>query len=497
VGETCLGAALERGRSSSFQMTKCFRCSPWMAALAVAFAATAAATTAAVRPNILLIMSDDQGYADVGVNGCKDFATPHLDSIARNGVRCANGYVTAPQCAPSRCGLLTGRYQPRFGYEFNNDSPGVGLPLDQITIAQRLQAAGYVTGAVGKWHLGREEPFHPLNRGFTEFFGFLGGGHAYLAPSKPAAGGRADLWRGRAPAEHTKYLTDQFGDEAASFVERHADAPWFLYLAFNAPHVPLQAAPEYLARVPDIADPTRRTYAAMMTALDDNVGRVLAKLRATRQEERTLVIFLSDNGGPLGNAWNGSSNAPFSGQKGDTQEGGIHVPFFAQWKSVLPAGKVFAAPVISVDLAPTFLAAAGVNVPADAGFDGVNLLPAWKGEATLAVRTLYWRFNFPPARPDFYKAAVRQGDWKLVKSWERAAESSGFKPSVWKLFNVTADPAEANDRMALEPARATAMQESWEAWNRELKEPFNGEPRAKESDAQAKRARKRKTADTK
>jgi arylsulfatase A-like enzyme len=445
----------------------------------------------APRPNILLILSDDQGYGDVGVHGLKEFATPHLDSIARNGVLCTDAYVSAPQCAPARCGILTGRYQQRFGYEYNNDSPGIGLPLGERTIADRLKGNGYVTGLVGKWHLGKEDAFHPLERGFTEFYGFLGGGHTYLARPAGKAAPRSELMRNREPVPHTKYLTDQFGDEAVAFVERHAAAPWFLFLSFNAPHSPVQATPEYLARVPDIANPKRRTYAAMVTAMDDNIGRVLAKLRATRQEERTLVIFLSDNGGPLGSAWNGSSNLPFRGQKGDTFEGGIRVPFFAQWKGVLPAGQRFTPPVISLDLVPTILAAAGVVAAEDApALDGVNLLPAWKGEAALAARALYWRFNFPPARETLYKSAMREGDWKLVKSWERTAGGEP-QPSVLKLINLAEDPGETRDRMATDAERARSLQNKWDAWNAGLAEPFGGAPRDKDRpENKAKRPRR-------
>lgn len=431
------------------------------------------------RPNFLIILSDDQGYADVGVQGCKDFATPHLDSLAQHGIRFTNGYVSAPQCAPSRCGLLTGRYQQRFGYEYNNAAPGVGLPLTETTIADRLKNAGYATGIIGKWHLGTEEQFHPLQRGFDEFFGFLGGGHHYLAPTSRAAKLREkDLWRNHAPVEHTKYLTDMFGDEAVQFVERHEQEPWFLYLAFNAPHVPNEATPEYLARVAGIANETRRVYAAKVTALDDNVGRVLEKLRATGQEDRTLIVFLSDNGAPLGHA-NGGCNDPFSGQKGDTLEGGIRIPFFAQWKGVLPAGKTVDEPVISLDLAPTFLAAAGVPVPAAAKLDGVNLLPALLGEEPLAPRPLFWRFNFPPNQEPFHKYAIREDDWKLVKCWERTAE--GKRAGSPKLIHLPDDVKEANDQTSAEPQRAAALRERWEAWNRELMAPFNGERHSKEA----------------
>lgn len=446
----------------------------------------AGAAAAGEQPNLLIILSDDQGYADVGVQGCKDFATPHLDSIARAGVRCSSGYVTAPQCAPTRCGLLTGRYQQRFGYEYNNDSGGIGLPLGETTIAERLRAAGYATGAVGKWHLGTDEPFHPLNRGFTEFFGFLGGGHAYLAPSAkaPPRRERGPLLRDREPVPHTKYLTDQFGDEAVSFVGRHAAAPWFLYLAFNAPHVPHEASPEYLARVAGIPDERRRVYAAKVTALDDNVGRVLAALRASGQEERTLIFFLSDNGGPLGGAWNGSSNAPLSGQKGDTLEGGIRVPFFVQWKGVLPAGRVFEQPVISLDLAPTLLAAAGAPAPADAKLDGVNLLPALKGETPLAARTLYWRFNFPPGEPAVYKSAIRDGDWKYVKCWVRHPRGRSAE-SVPMLIDLSRDIAEAGDRSTAQPGILGALMAKWEKWDKELMQPFNGQAPAKKARRQA------------
>lgn len=436
------------------------------------------------KPNILIILSDDQGYGDVGVHGCKDFATPNLDSIARNGVHCPAGYVSAPQCAPSRCGLLTGRYQQKFGYEFNNDSPGSGLPLTETTIADRLRAAGYVTGAIGKWHCGSGEPFHPLNRGFTEFFGFLGGGHHYLPQeSEPRAKEEKEnrvLLRNHDPVPHTKYLTDQFGDEAVSFISCHAGEPWFLYLAFNAPHLPHEATPEYLDRVANIPDKTRRVYAAKVTALDDNVGRVLTELRKTGQEERTLIFFLSDNGGPLGKAWNGSDNTPFNGQKGDTLEGGIRVPFFVQWKGVLPAGKVLDQPVISLDIAPTALAASQSPVPPDAKFDGVNLLPALKGGTPPAPRTLYWRFNFPPGQQPLYRYAIRDGDWKYEKNAERTPDGTQQEGKP-QLFDLARDPAEAADQSRSNPELASRLKTKWDAWNSTLIEPFNGQKGAKKS----------------
>src|SRR3954452_25067425 len=248
------------------------------------------------RPNILVILADDMGYADIGVNGCKDIPTPNIDSLASNGVRCANGYVSHPYCSPTRAGLMTGRYQQRFGHEFNpgpptDRTPDVGLPLTETTMAARLKAAGYRTGLVGKWHLGHaDDKFHPLNRGFDEFFGFLGGSHSYLRSGT----GPTAIFRGREEVQEKAYLTDAFAREGVAFIDRHAKEPFFLYWAFNAVHGPMEAAGKYLERFPGIKDPNRRTYAAMTAALDDGIGRGLAKLRELGIEGDTLIFFISD-----------------------------------------------------------------------------------------------------------------------------------------------------------------------------------------------------------
>lgn len=244
-----------------------------------------AAGRAADKPNILVIVADDLGYADVGFQGCRDVPTSHLDALASSGVRCTDGYATCPVCSPTRAGLLTGRYQQRFGYEYLGGGGGrtdTGLPPGEKTIADLLRPAGYVTGAIGKWHLGKEETFQPWKRGFDEFYGFLGGGRSYFptAGRPPVPFAPIDpLVRNGEPADDPPYLTDAFGQEAAAFIDRHAGRPFLLYLAFNAVHVPLQAPDDRLARFSEISHNGRRTYAAMLSAMEDAIGLATAKLR--------------------------------------------------------------------------------------------------------------------------------------------------------------------------------------------------------------------------
>ena len=320
----------------------------------------AAAAPAGARPNILFIVADDMGYADVGFQGCRDIPTPNVDALAGSGVRFPSGYVSGPYCSPTRAGLLTGRYQTRFGHEFNPGGGGQGLPVTERTIADRLQAAGYVTGLVGKWHLGAEPAMRPPQRGFAEFYGFLGGAHSYTNAK--------GILRGDAPVNELDYTTDAFGREAVAFIERHRTQPWFLYLAFNAVHTPMEATDDRLAKFPDIADKKRRKYAAMLLAMDEAIGRVRQELVAAGLVENTLVFFLSDNGGPTmpGTTINASRNTPLRGSKRTTLEGGIRVPFVISWPGHLEPG-VYAQPVIQLDATATALAAAGVETP-----------PAWR-----------------------------------------------------------------------------------------------------------------------
>ena len=421
----------------------------------------ASALCAADRPNILVIVGDDMGYADVGFHGCKDIPTPHLDALAAAGVRCTNGYVTGPYCSPTRAGLLTGRQQNRFGHEYNPGG-GNGLPLTETLLPQHLAPAGYATGMVGKWHLGAKPEQTPPSRGFTEFFGFLGGAHSYFN-----VGG---IVRGAEPVKEMDYTTDAFGREASAFVRKHADQPWFLYLAFNAVHTPMDATDERLAKFASIPDKKRRTYAAMMSAMDDNIGRVRQALKDSGQEGRTLIFFISDNGGPTmnGTTTNASSNAPLRGSKRTTLEGGIRVPFLVAWPGRIKPG-VYDAPVVQLDLHTTALAAAGVPPKPEWKLEGVDLLPYFAGTTKAAPHdALFWRFG--------EQMAVRQGDWKLVRYDGNADTNTGKRQPVSsaRLYDLSKDIHEDKDLAAEQPEKVKQLQALWDEWNRGNMKPLWG-----------------------
>jgi len=423
------------------------------------------ATAAPNKPNILFIVGDDMGYGDVGFQGCKDIPTPNLDALAASGVRFTNGYVSGPYCSPTRAGLMTGRYQQRFGHEFNPGGGKEGLPVTETTLPQRLKAVGYVTGIVGKWHLGSMPEMQPQQRGFDEFFGFLGGAHSYIDA--------AEILRGKEQVKELDYTTDAFGREAEAFIEKHKSEPWFLYLAFNAVHTPLQATDARLAKFPNITDKRRRTYDAMMLAMDEAIGAVLKKLVATGQDANTLVIFISDNGGPTmkGTTINGSSNAPLRGSKRTTLEGGIRVPFIVSWKGKLKPG-VFDQPAIQLDLTATALAAAGATgttAKRDWKPDGVNLTPYLTGERSGAPHdALYWRLGG--------QMAIRMGDYKLVRYDRNADTQTGRKQPVTepKLYNLANDIGETMDLSANQPDKVKELQAKWDAWNATLAKPLWG-----------------------
>jgi arylsulfatase A-like enzyme len=414
-----------------------------------ALAAAPAALAADAKPNIVLIVGDDLGYADLGSYGCQDVPTPNLDSIARNGVRFTDGYVSCPYCSPTRAGLMTGRYQTHFGHEFN---PGpaeqavetFGLPLTETAMPKRLKDLGYTTGMFGKWHLGYKPAYHPQQRGFDEFHGFLGGAHSYLdAEADPAN----PVFRGTSKVPKIDYTTDHFAAEAAGFIDRNKANPFFVYLPFNAVHTPLEALKKYEDRFEGkIADPKRKTFAAMLSAMDDGVGLILKTLEKHKLTNRTLLVFHSDNGGPT--AGNTSRNTPLRGFKAQVYEGGIRVPFLMQWPGKIPRGKTYSNPVIALDLLPTFAAAAGAAPAADWKCDGVNLLPFLTGKDKNAPHVrLCWRFG--------QQWAIREGDWKLM--------SMGTAPA---LYNLKADIGEASDLSASEKARVESLAAAWEAWNK-------------------------------
>jgi arylsulfatase A-like enzyme len=426
------------------------------------------ALAAARKPNLVLILADDMGYGDIGCYGSKDVPTPHLDALAQGGVRFTDGYVSCAVCSPSRAALLTGRYQQRFGHEFNSGpmereaEVGFGLPVGEKILPDLLRSAGYRSIAIGKWHLGVRPGFHPLERGFDEFFGFLTGGNAFVTPRTAgrrvvASDGdqgrlaeRADpIRRGREPVAEDRYLTDAFADEAVRFIERNRARPFFVYLAPNAIHTPLHALEKYVDRVAGIADEKHRMLAAMTVALDDAVGLVAGKLRELGLERDTLFVFLSDNGCPVSTG--AGTNAPLNGEKVTYFEGGIRVPWIMRWPGRIPAGKVYREPVVSRDLMPTFLAAAGVKTPA--AVDGVDLLPFLRGGKGRPHEALFWRAG--KAR------AVRKGKWKLVEFGE---EFTG-------LYDLSLDVGETRDLSGERPEVLRELREAWAGWSRQMSPP--------------------------
>ncbi len=348
---------------------------------------------------------------------------------------------------------MTGRYQQRFGHEFN---PGpaqftnatFGLPLAERTLADQLKAAGYATGMVGKWHLGAGA-HHPVKRGFDEYFGFLGGAHPYY---DSGIGGNNPIMRGTEPIEETQYLTDAFTREAVAYIDRHNKESFFLYLTYNAEHMPMQRPPEkYMQRFANIADNKRHIFAAMLAAMDDGVGAVLAALRRHGIEENTLIFFISDNGGPT--LTTTSRNTPLSGYKGQVLEGGIRTPCIVQWKGQF-APAMCEHPAISLDIFPTAIAAAGA-APPKAALDGVDLLPLLRGQSNRPPHELlYWRFG--------PQAAVRRGKWKLLR----------MAGTGWQLFDLSADIGEKNDVAAKHPQVVRELTAAYEAWDSQLIPPL-------------------------
>ncbi len=419
------------------------------------------------QPNIIVILADDLGFADLGLQGATDIPTPQLDRLAAGGVRFTNAYVSHPFCSPTRAGLMTGRYQQRFGHENNpfydpNDQVA-GLPTTEITLPQLMKQAGYATGIVGKWHLGAAPKFHPMKRGFDEMFGFIGGGHDYFAAQRE---GKAKEYlipieRDGQPVEEREYLTDAFSREASAFVRRHHSHPFFLYLAYNSPHSPLQVTPNYLERVRHIEDETLRKYAAMIASVDDGVGRLIATLRELKLDSDTLVVFLSDNGGPTSSTH--ARNHPLRGEKGQVYEGGIRVPFLMWWPGRLKAGAVYHQPLISLDILPTAAALAGVKLPADRRIDGVNLLPHLLGRNPKPPHErLFWRWGGGA------NYAVREDRFKLVKQGDGPA----------RLFDLEADAGEGRDLFDSKPELGKRLLAAYEEWNRELMPPIFQGPKA-------------------
>ncbi len=466
--------------------------------MALVVFASVGLASGAEQPNIIILFADDLGYGELGCQGNPEIPTPHIDSIAANGVRFTSGYVAGPNCSPSRAGLLTGRIPTRFGYEFNptgarNEEPGFGLPPEQVTIAETLKGAGYTTGLIGKWHQGGQAKHHPFRHGFDEFFGFTHEGHYFVPPPykgvttmlrrKTLPGGRKGRWvgdkgliysthmgsnepdydannpivRGGQPVIEEEYLTDALTREAVDFIDRHDDKPFLLYLAYNAVHSPLQGADAYMKKFAHIDDIHRRIFAAMLANMDDSVGAVLQQLRKSGLEDNSLVFFLSDNGGPTRELT--SSNLPLRGSKGQMYEGAIRVPFMVQWKGQLPAGKTYQNPVSSMDIFATAAAIASAAPPEK--LEGVNLIPYLTGQDnTRPHETLFWRQGG--------KTAMRHGDWKLVRMGGKLRTGD----LGWELFDLSNDLSEETNLAASKPGRLAEMVERWKQINDEMIEPL-------------------------
>jgi uncharacterized sulfatase len=407
------------------------------------------------RPNIIVFYSDDHGHADLGCQGvANDVKTPNIDALAASGVRAMHGYSTAPQCVPSRAGLMTGRFQARFGVESNaSELDGFNK---QTTIAGRLQNAGYITAQFGKWHLGPtpEIPKH----GFRHVF-------AQNAQRPFSANiGLDGKDRPMGDLEPEMYHIDGCSRAAASLIQRYKDQPFFLFVAYRAPHTPLDAPESYTSRFPGGMPERRRQALAMISAMDDGVGLITGTLEKHGLSGRTLIFFIGDNGAPLkihkadsplnGDAggWDGSLNDPLNGEKGMLAEGGMHVPFVIAWPGAIPGGQVYPHPVSALDVAATAAALAKVEVkPGD--LDGVNLLPHLKGEIkTPPHDALCWRW--------IAQAAIREGDWKLLRGGDREY-----------LYNLSSDLGEKHNVAAQHPEIAQRLRERLKAWSMELDPP--------------------------
>jgi arylsulfatase A-like enzyme len=420
--------------------------------------AASGSVAAATKPNVILIYSDDHGFADLAAQKAdSDIRTPNLDALAQNGVRFLRGYVTAPQCVPSRAGVLTGRYQQRFGVEDNLKGP---LPLAELTIAERLKPAGYVSAQVGKWHLEptpRTEEQAPAENAHAFLPGAQGFDEYYCGPMNSFMASH-DL-KGTPLANAPQRLTDpRFRcvwqtDAALSFINRHAREPFFLYLAYFTPHVPLQSPEPWFSRTPAELPLVRRQALAMIAAMDEGIGQIRARLRELGIEKNTLVFFIGDNGAPLKDgAWNGSLNTPLTGEKGMLTDGGIRTPFVAEWPGTFPAGKVYEHPVISLDVAATAVALAGL--PTDRSLDGVNLIPFVRGEKSGPPHdALFWRWRS--------QAAVRTDRWKLIL----------LGPERKFLFDLASPEAETKDRLAENPTVAADLESKLKAWDATLPSP--------------------------
>ena len=398
---------------------------------------------------MLIVLTDDLGWADLGCYGCTDIRTPNVDKLARQSVRLTHFYSNGPVCSPTRAAFMTGRWQQRVGIEWAI-SPGQkepGLPATAPSLARMLKDAGYATGLSGKWHLGYRQEFGPNAHGFDDFFGLLSGNVDHY--SHKEINGDPDWYENTKPVQVAGYSTDLITSRAVSFIDKHARRPFFLYVAYNAVHWPFQPPghPDDVRSRDTWFRGTRRDYAAMVEAVDAGVGKILAALDEHHLTENTLVVFTNDNGGERL-----SDNGPFFHHKGTLWEGGIRVPCILRWPNRLPAGKVNQQPAITMDLTATTLAACDVTLSSDHPLDGVDLLPLLSGKAA-TERTFYWRID----RRDRQQWAVRQGKWKYVRDG-----------GIEMLFDLVLDPGERKDLAYRHPEKVSDLKRLLTAWEAQM-----------------------------
>jgi arylsulfatase A-like enzyme len=425
------------------------------------------------KPNIVIILTDDQGYADVSYNphSPPEVSTPNIDALAHSSVICTQGYTSGHVCSPTRAGLMTGRYQQRFGI-YTAGEGGSGVPLDEVFIPQRLKPAGYVSGALGKWHLGLTEEYHAMNRGFDEFYGFMGrGAHPYFDHSDM----NHPIYRGLKPIKEEGYLTTRITEEAVEFINRRREEQFFLYVAYNAVHAPPEAPEQDIRKV--TGDETRDTLMAMIKHLDMGVGEIVNALKKHDIFDNTLLIFLTDNGG---SGAMHANNAPLRGFKQMDYEGGIHVPFIVSWPAQLEGGKKCDVPMWSIDLFATALDAAGLPMPKgnEKPLDGKSILPALKGDADKLHDELYWSSAGAKG-----KWAIRSGKWKLVAEKARI-----------ELFDLENDISETTDLAAKHPKVVSELTGKYNAWLDEMADPVSKQGKRWNPDADTPASRKSKEA---
>ena len=421
------------------------------------------------RPNILLILADDLGYADVGFNGATDIKTPNIDALAKNGVTFSAAYNAHAFCGPSRAGLMTGRYPHKFGSQFNlprsSMSGGLGIPRSETFFSKVLQDAGYNTAAIGKWHLGETTEFHPNNRGFSHFYGFLNGGHNYFTKQATKSyNSQKDkgldhaifsylkpLEENGVEVEEKEYLTDGLSREAVKFINEASEnkqQPFFLYLAYNAPHSPMQAKDSDMEVFKSIKDKKRQVYAGMVYAVDRGIKQIVDALKESGQYENTLIVFLSDNGGKPNL---GASNYPLSGKKGDVKEGGFRTPMFFHWPKHVPENRKYAFPVSTLDFYPTFANLAGASIPEGKQLDGLDIWQAVQSNTNARPGKMIYAMRH---RNGFSEASARKDGWKAI--------TTGGK---WKLFDIESDLGEKHDLSKQYPNILREMQAEMESWS--------------------------------